>query len=475
MGVPTSGIQFVFRLSLERDVAGFGQLLRAVEAHGGDVVALDLVRSDEHNTVRDLTVVLPASEALAPLRTALGALPGVHVDNVSDRTFLMHLGGKIEVQPRVQVKNREDLSHVYTPGVARVVQAIAEDPQKAFQLTLKRNTVAIVTDGSAILGLGNLGPLAALPVMEGKAVLFKALAGVDAFPICLATQDVDQLVDTIERLAPSFGGINLEDIAAPRCFEVEARLSERLDIPVFHDDQHGTAVVILAGLMNAARVVGKPLEQLRVVVSGVGAAGTATTELLLAAGIHDIVGVDRDGAIRRNQVYPERPSWTRYAQMTNPQDRQGSLVDVLAGADAFIGVSSGNLLEPPQLQAMAKDPIVFAMANPTPEVDPDGALQYAAVVATGRSDYPNQVNNVLCFPGLFRGVLDCRARAVTVEMKLAAARALAGVVAPEELARDYIIPSVFNRRVVDAVAEAVVHAADAAGVARRTPANIGSH
>lgn len=473
MGVPSSGIQFVFRLGLQRELAGFGQLLRAVEAHGGDVVALDLVRTDEHTTVRDLTVVLPAAEVLTALSATLEALPGVHIENVSDRTFLMHLGGKIEIQPRVQVKNREDLSHVYTPGVARVVQAIADDPQKAFQLTIKRNTVAIVTDGTAILGMGNLGALAALPVMEGKSVLFKTLAGVDAFPICLDTEDVDELVDTITRLAPSFGGINLEDIAAPRCFEVERRLSERLDIPVFHDDQHGTAVVILAGLMNAAKVVGKDLAGLRVVVSGVGAAGTATTELLLAAGIRDIVGVDREGAIRRGQDYPDRPSWTRYAAMTNPEDRAGSLLDVLQGADVWIGVSSGNLLEPAQLQVMAPDPIVFAMANPTPEVDPDGALQYARVVATGRSDYPNQVNNVLCFPGLFRGVLDCRARVVNVEMKLAAARALAAVVSPEELAADYIIPSVFNRRVVDAVAEAVVRAADATGVARRMPANMG--
>jgi malate dehydrogenase (oxaloacetate-decarboxylating) len=475
VGVPTSGIQFVFRLSLQRGVQPIGQVLRAVEANGGDVVALDVVRSDENATVRDLTVVLPSTETLASLRQALAALDGVRIDNVSDRTFLMHLGGKLEVQPRVQVKNRDDLSHVYTPGVARVVQAIAEDPQKAFQLTLKRNTVAIVTDGSAILGLGNLGPLAALPVMEGKAVLFKTLAGVDAFPLCLDTQDVDALVETIVRLAPAFGGINLEDIAAPRCFEVEQRLKARLDIPVFHDDQHGTAVVILAGLMNAARVVGKDLASLRVVVSGVGAAGTATTELLLAAGIEDIVGVDRSGAIRRGQTYPDRPSWTRYAAMTNPEDRAGSLLDVLRGADVFIGVSSGNLLEPEQLSVMAKDAIVFAMANPTPEVDPEGALRYARVVATGRSDYPNQVNNVLCFPGLFRGVLDCRAREVNNEMKLAAARALAAVVTPEELAPDYIIPSVFNRRVVDAVADAVVRAADATGVARRTPANIGGH
>jgi malate dehydrogenase (oxaloacetate-decarboxylating) len=459
-------------MTLKREQVEFSQLLHAVERHGGDVIALDLVRSEEDTTVRDLTITLPQADEMGHLELELRSLPGVEVEYVSDRTFLMHLGGKIAVEPRVQVKNREDLSHVYTPGVAKIVQAIADDPSKAFQLTAKRNMVAIVTDGTAILGLGHLGPLAAIPVMEGKAVLFKSLAGVDAFPICLDTTDVDEIVETVVRIAPMFGGINLEDISAPRCFEVEQRLMERLDIPVFHDDQHGTAAVILAALINAARVVGKELQGLRVVVSGVGAAGTATTELLLGAGITDIVGCDKEGAIPHGQVYPDRPSWTRYARMTNPANRVGTLKDVLIGADVFIGLSTGHVLEPEDLKIMNRDPIVFAMANPVPEVDPDGAHAYARVVATGRSDYPNQVNNVLIFPGLFRGVLDTRARSVTTGMKLAAARALAQVVEADELAFDYIIPSVFNRRVVDAVASAVARAADAEGVARRVPARL---
>ena len=472
MGVPSPGVQFVLRMTLKREQVEFSQLLHAVERHGGDVIALDLVRSEEDTTVRDLTITLPQADEMGHLELELRSLPGVEVEYVSDRTFLMHLGGKIAVEPRVQVKNREDLSHVYTPGVAKIVQAIADDPSKAFQLTAKRNMVAIVTDGTAILGLGHLGPLAAIPVMEGKAVLFKSLAGVDAFPICLDTTDVDEIVETVVRIAPMFGGINLEDISAPRCFEVEQRLMERLDIPVFHDDQHGTAAVILAALINAARVVGKELQGLRVVVSGVEAAGTATTELLLGAGITDIVGCDKEGAIPHGQVYPDRPSWTRYARMTNPANRVGTLKDVLIGADVFIGLSTGHVLEPEDLKIMNRDPIVFAMANPVPEVDPDGAHAYARVVATGRSDYPNQVNNVLIFPGLFRGVLDTRARSVTTGMKLAAARALAQVVEADELAFDYIIPSVFNRRVVDAVASAVARAADAEGVARRVPARL---
>ncbi len=472
MGVPSPGVQFVLRMTLKREQVEFSQLLHAVERYGGDVIALDLVRSEEDTTVRDLTITLPQADAMGRLERELRALPGVEVEYVSDRTFLMHLGGKIAIEPRVQVKNREDLSHVYTPGVAKIVQAIADDPSKAFQLTAKRNMVAIVTDGTAILGLGHLGPLAAIPVMEGKAVLFKSLAGVDAFPICLDTTDVDAIVETVVRIAPMFGGINLEDISAPRCFEVEHRLMERLDIPVFHDDQHGTAAVILAALINAARVVGKDLQGLRVVVSGVGAAGTATTELLLAAGITDIVGCDKEGAIPHGQEYPDRPSWTRYARMTNPANRVGSLKEVLVDADVFIGLSTGHVLEPEDLKVMAHDPIVFAMANPVPEVDPDGAHAFARVVATGRSDYPNQVNNVLIFPGLFRGVLDTRARSVTTGMKLAAARALAQVVEPDELAFDYIIPSVFNRRVVDAVASAVARAAEAEGVARRVPTRL---
>ncbi|MCL6564469.1 MAG: NAD-dependent malic enzyme, partial [Firmicutes bacterium] len=420
-----TGIQYILRLVLNRDTVTFSELVKTVDHLGGDIVALDLVRTEETRTVRDLTVELPSPTQLAALKRALEALPGVQVENVSDRTFLMHLGGKIEITPRVQVKTRSDLAHIYTPGVARVVEAIAEDPAKAFQLTLKRNTVAIVTDGSAILGLGNLGPKAALPVMEGKAVLFKTLANVDAFPICLDVHDVDSIVETVVRIAPAFGGINLEDIAAPQCFEIERRLEELLEIPVFHDDQHGTAVVALAGLINAAKVVKKDLQSLRVVIAGIGAAGTAITKLLLHVGIRDIVGYDRDGVIVRNHHYPSRPAWEEYAAITNPYGRTGTLREVLTGADVFIGVSTGNLLEADDLKVMANDAIAFLMANPTPEIAPEIAQEYVKVVATGRSDYPNQINNVLCFPGLFRGVLDSRARRITMGMKVAAAQALA--------------------------------------------------
>ncbi|MBX5467960.1 MAG: NAD-dependent malic enzyme [Firmicutes bacterium] len=462
-----SGIQYIMRLSLSRDRVTFSDLARAVDGIGGDIVALDLVRSEGAKTVRDLTVELPQPALVDALKAALERLPGVAVENISDRTFLMHLGGKIEIAPRVQVKTRSDLAHIYTPGVARVVEAIAQDPTKAFQLTLKRNTVAIVTDGSAILGMGNLGPRAALPVMEGKAVLFKTLANVDAFPLCLEVSGPDAIVETVVRIAPAFGGINLEDIAAPACFEVERRLEEALDIPVFHDDQHGTAVVALAGLINAAQVVKKPLPALRVVVAGVGAAGTAITKLLLHVGVRDIVGYDREGVIVRGRSYPDRPIWEEYAAITNPYRRTGTLREVLTGADVFIGVSTGHLLQPEDLQVMAPGAIAFLLANPEPEIAPEIAQEYAAVVATGRSDYPNQINNVLCFPGLFRGVLDSRARRITMGMKVAAAEALAGVVRPDERGPDYIIPGVFNRSVVDAVAEAVSRVAAAEGLARR--------
>jgi malate dehydrogenase (oxaloacetate-decarboxylating) len=417
-------------------------------------------------------VVVPSAEHLARLEEALQQLPGTSIENVSDRTFLMHLGGKIEIQPRVQVKTRADLSHIYTPGVARVVEAIAQDPSKAFQLTMKRNTVAIVTDGTAILGLGHLGPKAALPVMEGKSVLFKWLGQVDAVPLCLDTTDVDEIVETVVRIAPAFGGINLEDISAPRCFEVEERLKERLDIPVFHDDQHGTAIVILAGLMNAARVVGKRLQDLRVVVSGIGAAGTATTDLLLEAGITDIVGYDREGPIVKTRSYPDRPSWDRYASRTNPHLRDGSLHDIMVGADAFIGVSTGNVLTVEDVEAMAPNPILFVMANPDPEIKPELVQTKGRVLATGRSDYPNQINNVLCFPGLFRGLLDSRAHSITMRMKLKAAEAIASVVRAEELSAEYIIPSVFNKDVASRVAQAVSRAAEEEGVARRVSSSL---
>lgn len=467
-----SGIQYIFRLHMQREMVPFRQLVEVVDGMGGDIIALDLVRAEDERTVRDLTVVLPSPDHLPQLETALTNLPGTTIENVSDRTFLMHLGGKIEIHPRVQVKTRADLSHIYTPGVARVVEAIAADPSKAFQLTMKRNTVAIVTDGTAILGLGHLGPKAALPVMEGKSVLFRWLGHVDAVPLCLDTTDVDEIVETVVRIAPAFGGINLEDISAPRCFEIEEKLKERLDIPVFHDDQHGTAIVILAGLMNAARVVGKELQDLRVVVSGIGAAGTAATDLLLAAGVKDIVGYDREGPIVRTHQYPNRPSWDQYAGKTNPNLRDGTLHDIMTGADAFIGVSTGNLLTVADVDAMAKDPILFVMANPDPEIKPELVQSKARVLATGRSDYPNQINNVLCFPGLFRGLLDSRASRITMRMKLKAAEALASVVRPEELSADYIIPSVFNRDVAPRIAQAVSKAAEEEGVARRVPTSL---
>ena len=464
-----SGIQYIIRLHTLREIVPFRQLVELVDTNGGDIIALDLVRAEDKRTVRDLTVVLPSPDHLKQLKEALEQLPGTSVENVSDRTFLMHLGGKIEIRPRIQVKTRADLSHIYTPGVARVVEAIAADPSKAFQLTMKRNTIAIITDGTAILGLGHLGPKAALPVMEGKSVLFKWLGKVDAVPLCLDTTDVDEIVETVVRIAPAFGGINLEDIAAPRCFEIENRLKERLDIPVFHDDQHGTAIVILAGLMNAARVVGKRLEDLRVVVSGIGAAGTATTELLLEAGVKDIIGYDREGPIMRNRKYPNRPTWEKYAERTNPHMLDGTLHDIMKGADAFIGVSTGNLLKVEDVKAMAPDPILFVMANPDPEIKPELVQSSVRVLATGRSDYPNQINNVLCFPGLFRGLLDSRAHSITMRMKLRAASAIADVVRPEELSAEYIVPSVFNQDVASKVAQAVSKAAEEEGVARRVP------
>ncbi|HYG60836.1 MAG TPA: NADP-dependent malic enzyme, partial [Symbiobacteriaceae bacterium] len=354
-----------------------------------------------------------------------------------------------------------------TPGVANVCTAIHEDPQKAFTLTIKRNCVAVVSDGTAVLGLGDIGPAAAMPVMEGKAMLFKQFANVDAFPICLDTKDPDEIVRIVKAMAPTFGGINLEDISSPRCFEVEERLKEELDIPVFHDDQHGTAVVVLAGLMNAAKVVGKPLESLKVVVVGIGAAGVAISKMLMLAGITQIIGVDKQGIIERGREYPTNVMWQWYAEHTNPDNVKGTLADAIAGADVFIGVSGPGVLKVAHLKEMAKDPIVFAMANPTPEIDPEEAAPYVRVLATGRSDYPNQVNNLLCFPGIFRGALDCRARQITDSMKLAAAKAIASVVTDEELNEEYIIPSVFNKKVVEAVATAVEAAAHESGVARR--------
>jgi len=418
--------------------------------------------------VRDVTVLADDAAHLDTIVEAMRGVDGAEVVEISDRTFLMHLGGKIEVVPKHRVNTRDDLSMAYTPGVARVAKAIADDPSRVWNLTIKRHTVAVVTDGTAVLGLGDIGPEAALPVMEGKAMLFKEFGGVDAFPICLATRDVDEIVAAVEAIAPGFGGINLEDIAAPRCFEVERRLRERLDIPVFHDDQHGTAIVVLAALVNALRVVGKRLGEVKIVTTGCGAAGTAVTKILLAAGAKHVVGCDELGALYCGRPGLD-PAKAAYAEITNPFDERGAADELLAGADVFIGVSVPGAVTRDGIARMARDPIVFALANPRPEIDPEAVEDVAAVIATGRSDYPNQINNVLAFPGVFRGALDVRATAVTEEMKVAAAHAIAGVIGPDELSADYIVPSVFDREVARAVTRAVAAAAVEGGVARDDP------
>lgn len=457
----------ILRVELTHGEVTFGDVAAAISHAGGDVTSIDVIRVGKESSTRDITVDVQDSKE-AQVVQGIKQLAGIKLINVSDRTFLAHLGGKISMTPSMPIKNRDDLSRVYTPGVARVCTAIHEDPNKAYSLTIKRNTVAVVTDGTAVLGLGDIGPEAAAPVMEGKAMLFKQLAGVDAFPICLDTKDTEEIIRTVKAMSPIFGGINLEDISSPRCFEIESRLEAELDIPVFHDDQHGTAVVMMAGLLNALKVVGKPIESIRVVVNGIGAAGVSVCKMLLAAGVGTLVPVDRDGAIVRGGTY-EQPMWQWLAQQPQVDSKEGVLEDVIKGADVFIGVSRAGLLKVHHVQSMAKDPIVFALANPQPEIDPEVAQPYVRVMATGRSDYPNQINNVLCFPGVFRGALDCRARRINEDMKLAAARAIASVVSDAELNESYIIPSIFNDHVVTNVRHAVIEAAIRTGVARRIP------
>jgi malate dehydrogenase (oxaloacetate-decarboxylating) len=461
------------RVRLEDRPGAFADLARAIADAGGSLDAIDLVRVERDTKVRDVTVLAQDADHLQRIVDAVRALPGIDVEHFSDRTFLLHLGGKIQVVGKTPLRTRDDLSMAYTPGVARISQAIADDPETVWNLTIKRNAVAVVSDGTAVLGLGDIGPEAALPVMEGKALLFKEFAGIDAFPLCLATKEPDEIVAAVTAVAPVFGGINLEDISAPRCFEVEARLRDALDIPVFHDDQHGTAVVVLAALVNALKVVGKRLEEVKIVVTGVGAAGTATTRILQAAGAHAIVGCDRGGALYagRHDLVGVKLA---FATETNPEREEGSADEVLAGADVYLGLSKPGAVSLEGIRSMADDAIVLAMANPTPEVRPEDLEGFAAVVATGRSDYPNQINNVLAFPGIFRGALDVRASEITEEMKLAAAHAIAGVVAPDELGPEYVVPSVFNRDVVPAVAAAVAAAAEAGRVARRAREPVGA-
>jgi malate dehydrogenase (oxaloacetate-decarboxylating) len=463
---PSASFSATLRVRLENRPGTFARLAESIGEAGGLLGAIDLVRVEAGTKVRDVTVLAGNAEHMDRIAETVRKLPGIEVVNVSDRTFLMHLGGKIEVALKTPLKTRDDLSMAYTPGVARVSSAIAADPAKVWNLTIKQNTVAVVSDGTAVLGLGDIGPEGALPVMEGKAMLFKEFGGVDAFPICLSTTDADEIVQVVKAIAPVFGGINLEDISAPRCFEIEDRLRAELDIPVFHDDQHGTAIVTLAALHNAVEIVGKRLDELRVVVTGVGAAGVAVTKMLLAVGVPDVVGCDRQGVVYagRAGLTPVKAS---FAESTNPRGMRGSADEALAGADVFIGLSQPGAVSAAGIRSMAERPIVFAMANPTPEVLPEEIEGVAAVIGTGRSDYPNQINNVLAFPGVFRGALDVRATAITDGMKLAAAEAIAAVVKPEELGPDYVIPSVFNRDVAPAVAEVVARAAEDAGVARR--------
>ena len=454
MAATASSYSITMRLYTDPDHAVVGLVATSLAQAGGVVTAIDVLESNPGQLKVDVTCSAADEAHSKALVSVCEELDGVEVHKVSDRTFLIHLGGKIEVHSKVPLKTRDDLSLAYTPGVGRVSAAIAENPEDVWRLTVKGNSVAVVTDGSAVLGLGNIGPGAALPVMEGKAALFKRFANIDAWPICLASQEVDDIVKAVELIAPGFGGINLEDIAAPRCFEIERRLRESLDIPVFHDDQHGTAIVVLAALTNALRVVRKPLSGVRIVVAGGGAAGSAIVSLLLAGGAEDVIVWDREGLLSYDDESLS-PAKRSLAGITNPRRVRGTLHDGLEGADVFIGVSGPGVLDPAWISDMSDGAIVFALANPDPEVDPAEAARYAAVVASGRSDYPNQINNVLVFPGVFRGLLDARASEVTIEMMLAAAQAIAHVVTDEEVNPSFIIPSVFHPEVPIAVAAAV--------------------
>jgi len=472
---PNASYSLTLRVRIENQPGKLGEITTAIGNAGGDIEGIDIVSVGKDFLLRDITVNAASETHDKEIVSAIEDIDGVEVINVSDRTFLMHLGGKIEIVSKMPLKTRSDLSMAYTPGVARICEAIHKDREKRFNLTIKKNTVAVVSDGTAVLGLGDIGPAAAMPVMEGKCQLFKEFGGVDAFPICLNTKDPHEIVQTIRNISVAFGGINLEDISAPRCFEIEERLKEELNIPVFHDDQHGTAVVVLAALINALKIVGKRMEDVKLVVNGIGAAGVACSKIVMAAGVKNIIGCDTTGAIYDGRK--DNMNWVKdwYARNTNPEKEQGTVHEVIRGADVFFGLSAPGLLTADDLDTMAKDPIVFAMANPVPEIMPEDAAGHVAVMATGRSDYPNQINNVLCFPGIFRGALNCRASQINGPMKLAAANAIAETISDEELHPDYIIPSVFDRRVAEAVAARVEEAAYLTGVARRERATSESH
>lgn len=464
---PNASYSLTLRVKIHNKPGKLGEITTAIGHAGGDIGAIDIVSAGKDFLIRDITVNAYSEQHDEEIVQAVENIDGVEVINTSDKTFLIHLGGKIEITSKIPLKTRADLSMAYTPGVGRVCMAIHKDPEKAYNLTIKKNTVAVVSDGTAVLGLGDIGPAAAMPVMEGKAQLFKEFGGVDAFPICLNTKDPHEIVQTVKNIAVAFGGINLEDISAPRCFEIEERLKEELDIPVFHDDQHGTAVVVLSALINALKIVGKKMDEVKVVVNGIGAAGVACSKIVMAAGVKNLIGCDTSGALYEGRT--ENMNWVKdwFVRNTNPNREKGTIKDVIKGADVFFGLSAPGVIDQDDLKNMAKDPIVFAMANPIPEIMPEDAEGLVAVMATGRSDYPNQINNVLCFPGIFRGALNCRASRINEEMKLAAANAIAGIISEDELHPDYIIPSVFDRRVGEAVAKEVEEAAYETGVARR--------
>jgi len=465
--VPNSNYRLTVRLELANSPGMFARVANVLADEGANLGAVDIVSAAPDRMIRDVTFDVQTEEHGGRVIKRLNAIDDVRVLSVSDRIFLLHLGGKIRVESKLPLKTRNVLSMVYTPGVGKVSQAIAEDRSKVYAFTTKANSVAIVTDGSAVLGLGDLGPHAALPVMEGKAMLFKELADIDAWPLCLDTKDPDEIVRIVQGIAPGFGGINLEDISAPRCFEIEQRLKDSLDIPVMHDDQHGTAVVILAALMNALTIVKKRVDDVRVVVNGLGAAGLTCCQILLAGGVSHLIGCNRQGIVLSGDAERLRASRHTLACMLDQERPKGTLQDALRGADVFIGLSVGNILQPADLELMAVDRIVFAMANPDPEIAAKDAVEHCRIFATGRSDYPNQINNALAFPGIFRGALDVQAREINESMKLAAAHALAELISPATLGEDYIIPSIFDKQVVPQVAKAVAQAAWTTGVARR--------
>ncbi len=462
-----AGNSIVVRLKMSGSIHALAEATQLIAQKNASVGSIDIVRPLKNSgSIRDFSIYTANPDHGQEIVTALGEIEGLEVLSWSDRTFLIHLGGKIEIKNRVPVKTRDDLSMAYTPGVGRVCMAIHNNPADAYKLTIKKNSVAVVSDGTAVLGLGDIGPCAAMPVMEGKAMLFKEFSNVDAYPICLDTKDTEEIIRTVKNISPGFGGINLEDISAPRCFEIEARLKEELDIPVFHDDQHGTAVVITAALINALKVVQKKAEDLKVVVMGSGAAGTACSKMIMQLGVKNLIACDRKGAIHKGRDdLNSAKQW--FADHTNPNNETGDLSNIMSGADLFMGVSGPGLLKVEHIKKMAKDPVVFAMANPIPEIMPELAMPHVKIMATGRSDYPNQINNVLCFPGIFRGALDCCANTINEEMKMGAAQAIADCIDEDYLQPDYIIPSAFDPGVAQKVAEAVVKAAVATGVANR--------